>query len=194
MNVRELVLAGPGTAPECGVRCKTAAELDYHISAIHVENGNWKHRSEQQMAAMFKRENILFDQDRENTLTFATCPGMNPLPSAAKKPRSLRVDFYLIELSVKLGIRIFVGNDEFAHQRYRCDSYRTINFASMLASNPDKSMNETPIVYIRVNPHHYHVKGILFAEVHKRLLKVLRKIEEGDYEITNYLNLIYVWL
>jgi hypothetical protein len=199
MNVRTLKLAGPGTAPECGVKCKTAALLDYHISAIHVENGNLKHQSEQQMAAMFKREGILFDHDRQNTLTFATCTTMSPLPSEnSNKPRSLRVDFYLTDISVKLGIRIFVGNDEFSHQRYRCDSHRTLNFATMLSTNPDKTMNEVPIVYIRVNPHHYYVNETLFApkmdEVHKRLLKVLTKIEDGDYEIKNYLNLIYVWI
>jgi hypothetical protein len=117
---------------------------------------------ESQMAAFLKENKISFKQDRENTLSFSTCPAAPiPLPSeTAEKPRSVRPDFFLDEISTLLGCYILIGNDEFAHRRYRyvplltvncyrCDFARTLNIAAHLSLNYDGTDEEIPLIYIR---------------------------------------------
>ena len=116
-SVRAMDLWDQGEGLLCGMKFKISILLDYHVSACHTENGQWKHRTESQMAAYFTQNGISFTQDRQilwnllHARTSKTCSRL--------RPRRIRADFFLRDISTTLGCYIVVGNDEFAHRKYR---------------------------------------------------------------------------
>ena len=85
------------------------------------------------------------------------------------------------------------------HRRYRCDFSRTLDIYGVVTFNDDFEL-PIPMVYIRVNPHFYDVvKGNgetvrydpKIAEVFKKLLLVLERLQAGFYGELKGLNLIF---
>jgi hypothetical protein len=89
------------------------------------------------------------------------------------------------------------------HRRYRCDFSRTLDIYGVVTFKDDFE-HPVPMVYIRVNPHFYDVlKGSKhhkqtvrydpkIAEVFKKLLLVLERLQTGFYGEMKGLNLIYI--
>ena len=89
---------------------------------------------EGRMAEFFTKQGISFTRDRMNTLSFATCPSKDLFPSEnSTTPRSVRPDFYLDVMSVQVGCNILVGNDEFAHRRYRFFIFQSFNTLAVIS-------------------------------------------------------------
>ena len=187
---------GPGQLL-CGSKFPISVKLDYHILYHHTKEGLNKRQSESQMATFFEENEIDFDRDRVNTLSFAMCMDYDKLDESKKR---VRPDFYLTVLSTMLGMHILVGNDEMEHRRYRCDFQRTLDIYGIVSFKDDFA-NPIPLVYIRLNPHFYDVlkgdgKSVRYdpkiGEVFKKLLLVFENLKAEKYGQLSGLNLIYI--
>jgi len=183
----EVFAPGQGSIA-CDIRCKTQRHLDYHIQSFHTPTGiAQKLKSEIQLAAFFKKNEIPFDQDWDNLIkSDATCYQFTSGSSA-------RLDFHLLALSSILKAFVVFGNDEFGHRRYKCDFKRLYNIAASLEA---RGMN-LPLVYIRFNPHFYRKDGVMYdqsmSEGHARILTVLQQLERGEVTINpKGVSLIYI--
>jgi uncharacterized Zn-finger protein len=172
---------------ECGIRCKTQLQLDYHIQSSHTEEGfRKKMKSETKLAEFFDSKGCVYDRDRVNFVSLTCKPEM--------KLTGLRCypDFYLLGLSAELGAHVIVGLDEHGHRQYACDLRRTLMLTAAIGASSTKSL---PIVYVRFNPHYYHVDGVLRDRpldiVFEELWKVLCGLTRASLTTTG-LHLIYI--
>lgn len=169
----------------CNQKFPSQGSLDVHIQKCHTMEGIQKRfHSEQQMATFLEQKGILFTRDWENVISFNHCPQLQ-LPGARSRP-----DFFLTDLSVKLGIAVLVGNDEFAHRRYQtdCEFSRMLKIAGCLFQNPQMPVR---MIYIRFNPHFYTKDGVVFDPSletrYERLLKLLNSLPEREGLLVIYL-------
>lgn len=177
-------LAGPDDVA-CQQRFPTQASLDIHIQKCHtVEGLQQKFQSEERMATFFTEQDILFNRDWENVISYSHCPQLQ-LTGARSRP-----DFFLTDLSVKLGIAVLIGNDEFAHRRYptNCEFSRMLKIAGCLFQNPQMPVR---MVYIRFNPHFYTKDGVIFDPSletrYARLLELLENLPDREGLLVIYL-------
>jgi hypothetical protein len=171
----------------CDIRCKTEWDLEYHVQAAHTEDGlRKKMHSETKLAEFLDSKNCAYDRDRTNHVSF-TCK-----PSLKLSGRCSYPDFYLTEISARLGAHVILGNDEFSHRRYPCDLRRTIQLATAIAAWSD-GMASVPLIYIRFNPHYFTIGNTLFdvslEKAHEKLWDIVQNLHPPT---NNGLNLIYV--
>ena len=152
--------------------------LDYHIQASHtVEGLRRRLESENQMARFFESNGICFLRDWQNAIIHANCPQL-ALPGRLSRP-----DFFLPELSVPLGARVIVENDEFAHRGYpsECELSRILKITSALSAEEDQQASR--YVFIRFNPHFYTKNGVRFDPSletrQKALLQLFADLRSG---------------
>ena len=88
----------------------------------------------------------------------------------------------MFQLQAEIGAIVLVGNDEFAHRRYDCEFDRMIKIYSAISVT--KEFLNVPLIYIRVNPHHYEIGGVLhdpsLAVRHSSLLSTINKLRTGE--------------
>lgn len=171
----------------CTIRCKTSLDLEYHILRNHTKEGiQAKFYSETRLADFFKSNNIVFDRDWSNNISFRTCRNIEGLKSYA------RPDFRLIEYEEKLQCIVLVGNDEFAHRQYACDLQRIFNISNALEQTEE--FHGVPLLYIRFNPHGFTINEQFFnpplEQSHELLLSILNNLTQQD--IKPGVNLIYI--
>ncbi len=162
-------------------------QMDYHIARNHTLDGiGAKFESETKLASFLTLNEISFDRDWINFITFLNCKNIEG------KKMFARPDFYLHAKSIELNAIVFVGNDEFQHRQYKCDFQRLWNIVHALQQNLE--FKDTPIVYIRMNPHFYQIGEKYFdpplTQVHEKLLHTLNSLTKRD--IKHHVNLIYI--
>ena len=141
---------------KCTTRCQRADQLERHVQMCHTKDGIASRlRTEQQMADLFTKNNIKFDRDAQNMVRHSSCQTLKQY----FKGHYSRPDFHLFQLQSEIGAIVLVGNDEFAHRRYDCEFDRMIKIYSAISTT--KEFMNVPLIYIRFNPHHYEVDGIL---------------------------------
>lgn len=185
-----IIEAGSNEGLPCGVRCKTQRHLDYHIQASHTEEGlRNKLQSETKLAEFFNAKGCPFDRDRVNSVSLVCKPKMQLMGSRCFP------DFYLLALSAKLGADVIVGLDEHGHRQYPCDLRRTLMLASSIGASHEPG-HVRPMVYVRFNPHYYHVDNVLrdrpLVVVFEELWKVLSDLTRDCIVHKTGINLIYV--
>lgn len=170
---------------QCSIRCKTPRHLEFHVERNHTLEGvGRKLDSEEKLAKFLEANGIEFQRDFLNRIDFKQCRNIEGSKCFA------RPDFFLPVFSAKLQAIVILGNDEFAHRYYPCDFQRIFNIANALEQNAN--FKGVPILYIRFNPHHYQVDGIMYnpkLEVaHQLLLSTLESITT----VRPGVNLVYV--
>lgn len=171
----------------CNVRTLTEFDMLYHIERNHtIEGIAMKFQSETKLAHFFDLKGVLYDRDWTNRICFNGCKAIEG------RQVSARPDFYLLNESVELGVVFLVGNDEFEHRYYACDSQRVHNIVQALEQTSE--FRNIPIVYIRFNPHHYWRNSVLCSHSlengHSILWRTIKSIRKDD--IHPGLNLVYV--
>jgi len=171
----------------CTVRTQTEQDMAYHIERNHtVEGIGRKFHSETKLAAFFDSKNIVYDRDWANRVSFRSCKSIEGGHVSA------RPDFFLLQKSADLNVVFLVGNDEFEHRFYPCDSRRTHNIVQALEQTSE--FRSVPIVYVRFNPHHHWRDNKLFSysleQGHDILLNTIESVQKED--IRPGLNLVYV--
>ena len=177
----------------CRRRFSTPIALDYHIQASHtVEGLRRRLETENQMARFFEHNGICFLRDWQNVIMHANCPQL-ALPGRLSRP-----DFFLPELSVPLGARVIVENDEFAHRGYpsECELSRILKITSALSAEEDQQASR--YVFIRFNPHFYTKNGVQFDPSletrQKALLQLFADLRSGAVPTQDEgLTLIYLF-
>lgn len=172
----------------CSIRCQTKLHLEYHIARNHTTEGiALKLESETKLAKFLEANHILFTRDHENRIEFKSC---EELILAGKK--NARIDFYLTEISTKLGAYVFVENDEMRHYMEKCDFVRCYNI--VVALQTKKFEFDVPVLFLRVNPHHFRRNGIYYDlplhDTHLKLLQILQNLKKED--LKPGVNLIYI--
>ena len=172
---------------KCSVRTKTERHMLYHIERNHTADGiAQKFNSENKLAEFFDSKNALYDRDWANRICFTTCKFIEGGHVSA------RPDFRLLQRSIELQVNFLVGNDEFEHRYYACDSQRVHNIVQALEQT--KEFKNVPVVYIRFNPHHNWRNSVLFShsleKAHEILWQTIQSIRKED--IHPGLNLVYV--
>jgi len=171
----------------CSIRTLTEQDMMYHIERNHTKEGiASKFDSENKLSQFFDSKNTLYDRDWANRICFTTCK------SIEGNRVSARPDFRLLQRSIELEVIFLVGNDEFEHRFYACDSQRMHNIVQALEQTPE--FRGVPIVYCRFNPHSYWKDGILHSHKlergHEILWQTIQSIKKED--IHPGLNLVYV--
>jgi hypothetical protein len=171
----------------CSIRTLTNRDMMYHIERHHTEEGiASKFASENKLAQFFDSKNVLYDRDWANRISFTTCK------SIEGNRVSARPDFRLLQRSIELEAVFLVGNDEFEHRFYACDSQRMHNIVQALEQTLE--FKGVPIVYCRFNPHSYWKDGVLHSHKlergHEILWQTIQYIKKED--IHPGLNLVYV--
>jgi len=172
---------------KCTIRCKTGRDLDYHIQRHHTPQGiAAKFKSEQQLADFFTSQQISYDRDWLNFLTFKLCSGIEGGKSSA------RPDFYLHAKSAELGCVFLVCNDEFAHRQTKCEFQRVFNITHALQQTTE--FKDLPVVFVRFNPHFFRVDGKLFdLPIDKAHLQLLNKINSIQKQhLQKGVNIVFV--
>lgn len=172
---------------QCTVRCKTQRDLEYHIQRHHTDAGiAAKFKSEQQLADFFTKQNISFDRDWLNFISFKPCSGIEGSRSSA------RPDFYLHTKSAELECVLLVCNDEFAHRQTKCEFQRIFNIAHALQQTEE--FKDIPIVFVRFNPHFFHIDEKFFdiklEMAHIQLLQTINSLQKT--QIKQGVNLVFV--
>ncbi len=171
----------------CTIRCKTQRDLDYHIQRHHTDEGiAAKFKSEQQLADFFTTKGIGYDRDWLNFINFKHCSGIEGARSSA------RPDFYLHAKSAELECVFLVCNDEFAHRQTKCEFQRIFNITQALQQTPE--FENVPIVFVRFNPHFFHIDKKFFdiklETAHLQLLETIKSLNKTH--IQPGVNLVFV--
>ena len=172
---------------QCTIRCKTERDLDYHIQRHHTDQGiAAKFKSEQQLADFFTARDIDFDRDWLNFINFKHCNGIEGQRSSA------RPDFYLHAKSAELECVFLVCNDEFVHRQTKCEFQRIFNIAQALQKTQE--FENVPIVFVRFNPHFFHIDSKFFDIkldiAHVQLLETINSLKKTH--IKPGVNLVFV--
>lgn len=185
--------AGPYDLP-CTVRCQRPDQLERHIQRCHTHDGLAQRlRTEQQMADLFREQGWAFDRDAANVVTHRQCPSLRKyFAGVFSKP-----DFHLLDFQIATQAFVLVGNDEFAHRRYTCELDRMIKIYSAVSQCP--GWETRAMVYVRFNPHFFHVNGVLhdpsLAERHAALMAWLTALYQGHVRLRHPhgLNVVYMY-
>ncbi len=177
----------------CTTRCQRGDQLERHVQMCHTNEGIAKRlRTEQQMADLFTKACVPFDRDAKNIVRHSSCESIKRY----FRGHHSRPDFHLYSLQASASALVLVGNDEFAHRRYDCEFDRMLKIYSAIAATSE--FHNVPMFYIRFNPHHYEIDGVLhdppLVERQKKLLELIAGIDKG--EITPHtpgLNVIYMF-
>ena len=170
----------------CTVRCETKRDMEYHIERNHTPEGiSKKFESETQLARFFDQRKVPYDRDWANRISFKTCQNIEGGKFSA------RPDFFLLAESARLNALVLVGNDEFAHRHdYPCEFQRLFNIANALEQTDE--FRGVPLLYLRFNPHHFEIDGVLhsrsLAQGHELLWSTLQSITA----VKPGVNLVYV--
>ena len=177
---------------KCAAKMKDQRMLDDHIQRCHTREGiAKKFDSEHKLAIFLDRNDVSYDRDTANRINFSACKGLLESKSNEQGDDmriSAKPDFHLLEYSSLLKAFLMLGNDEFAHRSYKCESERLFKITEALTR-----LNPIPIIFIRFNPHAYYVDDICYdpplERSHEQLLNIIKSLDRST--ISEGLNTIW---
>lgn len=183
--------AGPGDLA-CTTRCQRPDQLERHVQMCHTPDGIASRlHTERQLADLFDQNHIAYDRDHANLVRHSSCQSLKGLFSG----KFSRPDFHLVQFQAEIGALVLVGNDEFSHRRYQCEFARMYKIAAAVNAVP--VFTGVPLVYIRFNPHYFHVGSVLhdppLSMRYKKLLGFLGDLRAKKTPVKAGLNVFYMY-